>query len=94
MMKVIWTVEAEQDRYDVWEYIASDNPIAAAQIDELFSRVADRLAEHPEMGKPGKVSGTREYIPHESYRLIYEIERETVWILALIHTARRWPLVR
>jgi len=29
--------------------------------------------------------------PHRSYRLIYEIVEETVWILALIHTARQWP---
>ena len=35
----------------------------------------------------------RELIPHESYRLVYEIERETVWVLALVHTARQWPPV-
>jgi len=33
-------------------------------------------------------------IPHESYRLVYEIEGETVWVLALVHTARLWPPVR
>ena len=31
---------------------------------------------------------------HESYRLVYEIEQETVWILALVHTAKQWPPVR
>jgi plasmid stabilization system protein ParE len=35
--------------------------------------------------------GTRELIPHESYRLVYEVEGDTVWILALVHTARMWP---
>lgn len=93
-MRVIWTPEAEQDRADVWDSIAADNPRAAARMDELFSDAAAALAAHCQLGKPGKISGTRELIPHESYRLVYEIERETVWILALVHTARPWPPVR
>ena len=28
-MIVIWTPEAEQDRADIWDYIAADNPGAA-----------------------------------------------------------------
>jgi addiction module RelE/StbE family toxin len=93
-VKVIWTPEAEQDRADIWDYIAADNPHAAARMDELFSDAAARLAEHPKLGKPGNISGTREQVPHESYRLVYEIELETVWVLALVHTARLWPPVR
>lgn len=93
-MRVIWTPEAQQDRADVWDYIAADNPRAAARMDEFFSEAAAGLAAHPKLGRPGKISGTRELIPHESYRLVYEIERETVWVLALVHTAQQWPPVR
>ena len=63
-------------------------------MDALFSDAATRLADHPKLGKPGKIPGTRELIPHESYRLVYEIDGETVWLLALVHTARQWPPVR
>lgn len=52
------------------------------------------MAEHPLMGRPGQVPGTRELIPHESYRLVYEAQADTVWILALVHTARPWPPTR
>ena len=93
-MRVVWTPEAQQDRADVWDYIAADNARAATRIDELFSDTAASLAEHPMLGRPGKIPGTREIIPHESYRLVYEIDGETVWILALVHTARRWPPAR
>lgn len=93
-MRVVWTPQAEQDRFDIWESIAGDNPGAAARMDEFFSDAAARLGEYPELGRPGVISGTHELIPHESYRLVYEIERETVWILALVHTARQWPPVR
>ncbi len=93
-MRVIWTPEAQQDRADVWDYIAAYNPHAAARMDELFSEAAARLAEHPKLGRAGQITGTRELIPHESYRVVYEIERETVWVLALVHTAKQWPPVR
>lgn len=93
-MRVVWTPEAQQDRFDIWDTIAADNPHAAARMDALFSDAAASLAEYPKLGRPGVISGTHELIPHETYRLIYEIERETVWILALVHTARQWPPVR
>lgn len=93
-MRIIWTPEAQQDRADVWDCIAADNLRAAARMDELFSGAVTRLAAHPMLGRLGKIPSTRELIPHESYRLVYEITDETVWILALVHTARQWPPVR
>jgi addiction module RelE/StbE family toxin len=88
---LIWTPEALQDRFDIWDYIATDNPHAAARMDELFSEAANRLIQHPRLGRTGKVPGTRELVAHEHYILVYEIDADnTVWILALVHTARLW----
>lgn len=92
-MRIFWTPEAQQDRGEVWSYIAADNPRAAARMDQRFSDAVMKLAEHPLLGRPGRIAGTRELIPHESYRLVYEIDGETVWILTLVHTARMWPPV-
>ena len=64
------------------------------RLDELFSDATARLAERLKLGRLGKIQGTRALIPHESYRLVYEINGETVWLLALVHTARQRPLVR
>ena len=93
-MRVIWTPEALQDRLDVWDHIVSDDPQAAARLDELFSEAATRLMDHPRIGRQGTVQGTLELIPHEHYRLVYEIDDDTAWILTLVHTARQWPPVR
>jgi plasmid stabilization system protein ParE len=41
-MKVYWASSAEQDRADIVEYIAQDNPNAAIQMDELIGK-ATRL---------------------------------------------------
>lgn len=90
-MKVIWTPEAIGDRSAIWDYLAECDPAAAVRLDSLFSEAAARLADFPMLGHEGEVPGTRELTPHRSYRLIYEIADETVWVLVLIHTARQWP---
>ncbi|MDD5280287.1 hypothetical protein [Acidithiobacillus sp.] len=42
----------------------------------------------------GKISSTRELMPHESYRRVYEIYTATVWVLSLVHTAGQWLPVK
>lgn len=90
-MIVLWAPEAEQDRADIMDHIAADSPSAAIRMDLLFGEAASRLTDHPHMGKPGHIPDTRELIPHPSYRLVYTINQDTIWILALVHTARLWP---
>jgi addiction module RelE/StbE family toxin len=90
-MKVIWASSAEQDRAEILEFIGLDNPIAAITMDELFAEVSSRLEKHPLLGKPGRISETRELILHANYRMIYEVQDDQVRILALVHTARLWP---
>ena len=77
-MRVFWATAAEQDRADIIDYIGQDNPLAAIRMDELFAKAAARLAEHSLLGRTGKILGTRELIPHESYRLVYEVEGDNV----------------
>jgi toxin ParE1/3/4 len=90
-VNVAWTRKAEQDRIRIWDIIAADNPRAATRMDQLFGEAAASLCEFPLRGRNGRVAGTRELIPHESYRLVYEIDGQTVWVLALVHTSRQWP---
>ncbi len=88
-MKVRWTPEAEDDRAQIFNYIAADSPRSTIKMDELFSKAAARLAEHPQCGRAGRIPGTREVVAHKSYCLINEIEQDTVWALTLVHTARQ-----
>lgn len=93
-MNVRWTASARIDRLDIMDYIAAESPRAALHMDQLFSDTAASLAEFPMRGRPGLIGGTRELFPHEAYRLVYEIDGDTVWILTLLHTARQWPPLR
>ena len=89
-MKVIWASSAEQDRTDIIDFISQNNPPAAVRMDELFAASASRLIDHRQLERIGQIPGTRELIAHESYRMGYEVQGDTVWILALVHTARMW----
>ena len=58
-MRVLWSLSAEQDRADIVDFIAQDNPLAAIRMDEIFSAAVGRLAEHPLLGRAGQIPGTR-----------------------------------
>ncbi|RON18785.1 type II toxin-antitoxin system RelE/ParE family toxin [Pseudomonas frederiksbergensis] len=90
-MKIIWTPTAAQDRADIWDYLHAVNPQAAIDMDNRFKNAISRIAQYPESGPVGIIAGTRELIPHQSYRVVYELGPDAIWILALAHTSRQWP---
>lgn len=90
-MKVRWTPGANQARADIRRYIRKQSPKAAITMHRLFVEAAAQLAEFPELGRNGRVPGTRELHLHRSYRLVYQIIGDTVWVLNLLHTSREWP---
>lgn len=90
-MKIIWTKNAVQDREDIWDYLHAENPKAALEMDRRFTEAASRISQTPKIGPAGIISGTREIIPHSSYRLVYQLDPDVIWIMALVHTARAWP---
>lgn len=49
------------------------------------------LAYHPEIGRLGRVSGTRELVVAGTpYIFVYRV-KATIEILTILHTARKWP---
>ena len=90
-MKLIWARPAREDRKAIREYIAADNQSAALALDELLSGKAARLVDHPGLGRPGRLQGTRELVAHRNYILIYDLAGDLVRVLRVLHTARQWP---
>ena len=90
-MRLVWTRLANADRQKIREYIAQDNPAAALALDELFSEKTKRLVDHPNLGRPGRVAGTRELVAHQNYILIYDIVGDQVRLLRVLHASRQYP---
>lgn len=42
---------AESDLYDIWAYIAEDNPLAADRVFEYLHELCNNLAQSPKIGK-------------------------------------------
>lgn len=91
-MRVKWLRRALANLDDEAAYIAQDSPQAAAAFIDHLLASATQLADHPQMGRPGRVPGTRELVVTRfSYILPYRVRGETVEILRVFHTARKWP---
>jgi len=93
-VKLVWTRPAASDRREIRAYIAQDNPAAALALDELFSEKASRVVDHPSIGRPGRVAGTRELVAHQNYILVYDVAGDLVRVLRVLHAARQWPAGR
>ena len=90
-MKVRWLAKALDDLEAVFEFIAEENPKAARDMAQRVWTAAMTLAEHPGMGRPGRVDGTREWvITGTPYLVVYRVRHE-VEILRVLHGAMRWP---
>ena len=90
-MRLVWTNRAKRDLREIASYIWADNPTAAKKIRGRIETLAAYLRSQPLMGRMGVIAGTREAIPHPSYRIVYQVTGETVFILRIVHTAREWP---
>jgi toxin ParE1/3/4 len=92
-MKIVWSPEAIQDLISLRAYIAEENPVAARRILlRVLNDVEHLLPDNPQMGRPGRVPGTRELVvPRTPYIVPYRVQRATIQILRVFHGARRWP---
>ncbi len=91
-MTIRWLRAAVVTRYAQLDYIARDNPSAAARMDGLIARQIAALADHPLLGREGRVSGTRELvIARTPFIVVYRAMPSHVEILRILHGAQQWP---
>ena len=89
-MRIIWQDEAERDLDRIAEYILRDDPAAALRLTYTLREAIRVLAEHPNIGRTGRVEGTRELVIRGlPYILPYQIAGQEVRILAVMHAVKR-----
>jgi toxin ParE1/3/4 len=93
-MRVKWTRTALLNLDNAIEYIAEDRPMAAKEVGQKIWDSAKMLAEHPGMGRPGRVPGTRELVISGLPFILPYVEKEgNSYILRVLHTSMKWPKV-
>jgi len=87
--EIRWTDEAQRWLQDIYEYIAADNPVAAARtIQGIYDRAQD-LARFPEIGQRYAASERHvRILLYEHYRIAYLVtDDKNVDILGVFHGA-------
>jgi toxin ParE1/3/4 len=89
---VDWHPLARADLAELVAYIANDNPDAAYRVHDEIRKQTSLLSTFPELGRPGRVRGTRELvITGTPYIAAYRVARDVLTLLRLLHGARLWP---
>jgi len=92
-MNILWSPEAIEDLTSLRAFIAEDDLSAARRVVlHIVNNIEQLLPDNPQMGRPGRVPGTRELvIPKTPFIVPYRLQRNVIQILRVYHGARRWP---
>jgi addiction module RelE/StbE family toxin len=90
---VEWRPKAREDRNNLFDYIAQDNPSAALDLDDLIEQRTDNLPKNPELYRPGRVRGTREMVLLPNYVLVYRIKKQAgvIEIVRIVGARQDYP---
>jgi len=88
--KIEWAAGALANLDQIEQFIACDNPTAAANtVIRIIDRVENELSIFPSAGRPGRVDGTKEIVfPDLPYIVVYTVRRSTVFIIRVFHTSQ------
>jgi toxin ParE1/3/4 len=91
-MRVLFSAAARADIQSIYDYIAQENPRAAAQVVGSIEKATMRLELFPISGRVGAVGGTRELIvPRLPYIAVYRVVSQSVEVIAVFHAAQDKP---
>lgn len=91
-MTVEWLPDVARTLTTQIDWISKRDPWAAIDVGDAVHDAVSRLAAHPAIGRPGRVTGTRELaVVGTPYLVAYRIEPTVVLVLRILHGAQRWP---
>ena len=94
MRDIYWLERAAEDLYRIVTRLEESNPDYARRVYQAIQTTAGNLASFPNLGRVGRVKGTREVVvPKVPYILPYrDVEAENrIEILAVMHASQEWP---
>jgi addiction module RelE/StbE family toxin len=91
-LRVRWLKYALVDLDEAEACIAQDNPSAAFEVVAKIVRAVTLLKDQPGIGRAGRVPGTKELVvPETPFIVPYRVKDETVQVLRVYHSSRKWP---
>ena len=90
-MLVEWSERALDESDQAIGYINQFNEKAAQDLYSRFADVAQLLSQQPYLGRSGRVEGTREFVAHANYLLVYVVLSDRIRIESVLHSRREYP---
>ncbi|GLS23188.1 hypothetical protein GCM10007874_62080 [Labrys miyagiensis] len=90
-MKVVWRESALADLENAIAYIARGNVAAAGEQLRRIERQAESLADHPLLGREGRLEGTRELVVARTPFIVVYTLTAHVELVRILHGAQAWP---
>lgn len=91
MLEIKWKESAVSDLNTIFDYISDESIKAARDLHEKIRQQTNDLLDNPRIGKEGRVEDTRELVITSSYIIIYRFSANTIEILRILHTSRKYP---
>jgi len=87
---VIWSTPAKADLKSIHDFISQDSKYYAKKVTQDIREITDTLDELPKTGKkiPELNDDKIRELHLYSYRIIYEIRKNNIFVLAVIHKRR------
>jgi toxin ParE1/3/4 len=91
--RVIWAPSALDDADSIAQFIARDSVDRAALVVTRVMEASHHLVAFPQLGRviPELNDANRREMFVGPYRLMYRIDGQDIWIVAIVHGARDWP---
>ncbi len=88
-----WRPMAREDLRAIVQYIGKDSPTIARAFGKSLRDKTTPLAEHPALGRQGRLPDIRELVVHPNYIVFYRVldEARTVQVLRVKQAAQQVP---
>jgi toxin ParE1/3/4 len=91
-MPIVWLPLAVQDLIHIRTYIADQNPQAASKVGQRIDQAVSHLSTMPNMGRSGRVFGTRELVISSTpFLVVYRVQNNRIEILRVLHGRQPFP---
>lgn len=91
-MKAVWSRRAIQHLVSLRNFIDKESEQNAALVAKRILDSVELLQTQVDMGRPGRIPGTRELvILNTPYLIPYRVRRDRLELIAVLHGHQKWP---
>ena len=91
-MIAVWSPKAISHLVAIRKYIEQDSDANAASVAARILTAIEVLHTQPQMGRPGRLTGTRELVVAGTpYIVPYRVRHDRLELLAAFDGRRQWP---